>query len=292
MRIEVNGGRLFFDVLGAKLVPDGPRMCERPTLVALHGGPGGDHSYLKHELAPLADIAQLVFPDMRGTGRSDRSSPARWNADSFAGDVRALCDALEIEHPIVLGHSYGGYVAIAYAARFPDHPAKLVLYGTEARPHPEESINAFLRLGGERAARAARRFLDSPDEKTIAAYARECLPLYNRKPEDPNQSSRILGNGEMTMRLLPGELRNIDLTPCLADIRCPTLILAGEDDPACPVEAAAEMASMLAPHLVRFERVACAGHYIINDQPELALKIIRDFIGSFFPARSAPITRI
>jgi len=52
-------------------------------------------------------------------------------------------------------------------------------------------------------------------------------------------------NGEMTMRLLAGELRTIDLTPRLGAIRCPTLILAGEDDPACPAEAAAEMASML-----------------------------------------------
>jgi hypothetical protein len=44
MRIEVDGGRLFFDVLGAKFVPDGFRMIERPTVIALHGGPGGDHS--------------------------------------------------------------------------------------------------------------------------------------------------------------------------------------------------------------------------------------------------------
>jgi fermentation-respiration switch protein FrsA (DUF1100 family) len=59
-------------------------------------------------------------------------------------------------------------------------------------------------------------------------------------------------NGEMTMRLLAGELRTIDLTPRLGAIRCPTLILAGEDDPACPAEAAAEMASMLPAQLVRF----------------------------------------
>jgi proline iminopeptidase len=278
MRIEVDGGRLFFDVVGAKLVPDGPRMKERPTVIALHGGPGGDHSYLKYELSPLADVAQLVFPDMRSTGRSDHTTPERWVADRWGGDVRALCDALEIEKPIVLGHSYGGYVAIAYASRYPEHPGKLILYGAEARPHPEASLAVFKRMGGWRAYRAAKAFFETPDAKTGAAYTRHCLPLYTRKPEDPNKQIRMLANGDLTMHLLRGELRTIDLTPRLSAIRCPTLILAGEDDPACPVEAAAEMASMLPAHLMRFERIADAGHAVIDDQPEVALRILREFI--------------
>jgi pimeloyl-ACP methyl ester carboxylesterase len=87
-------------------------------------------------------------------------------------------------------------------------------------------------------------------------------------------------NGEMTMHLLAGELRTIDLTPRLGAIRCPTLILAGEDDPACPAEAAAEMASMLPAQLVRFERIADTGYSVINDQPEVVLRILREFIAS------------
>ena len=280
MRIEINGGRLFFDVVGAKLVPDGPRMVERPTVVALHGGPGGDHSYLKEELLPLADVAQLVFPDLRSTGRSDRCDPARWNVDSFAEDVHALRDALEIKKPIVLGHSYGGYVAIAYGARYSDAVSKLVLYGTEARPHPEASLEVFRRLGGSKAYEAARNFFKTPNLKNSTRYAEHCLPLYTRKREDPSKQMRMLANGEMAMRLLAGELRTIDLRPRLGEIRCPTLILSGEDDPACPVEAAQEMASMLRAHLVRFERVAAAGHSVVSDQPEVALRILREFIAS------------
>lgn len=95
MRIEIDRGRLFFDVVGAKFVPDGLRMIERPTLIALHGGPGGDHSNLKYELAPLADVAQLVFPDMRSTGRSDPTSSERWSVDRWAHGFPALCSALE-----------------------------------------------------------------------------------------------------------------------------------------------------------------------------------------------------
>lgn len=280
MRIEVGAGRLFFDVIGAKLVPDGPRMKERPTLVALHGGPGGDHSYLKYELSPLEDVAQLVFPDMRSTGRSDRASPERWTVEWWAEDVRALCDALEIERPIVLGHSYGGYVAIAYAARYPDYPGKLILYGAEARPHLAASIDAFQRLGGWRAHRAAKRFFDSPNPKTAVAFGRHCLPLYTRKPEDPHKQVRMLANPELTVHYLRGELRTLDLTPRLSSIRCPVLVLAGEDDPACPIEAVAEMVSMLPARLVRFERIGGAGHSVINDQAERALAILREFITS------------
>jgi proline iminopeptidase len=280
MRIEIDGGRLFFDVLGAKLVPDGFRMIERPTVIALHGGPGGDHSYLKYELAPLADVAQLVFPDMRSTGRSDPASSERWTVDRWAEDVRALCGALEIEKPIVLGHSYGGYVAIAYSARYPDHPGKLILYAAEARPHAADSLETFRRLGGARAYRAAKKFFGAPSLKTGLAFTKHCVPLYTRRPEDPNQQMRMLANGEMTMQLLQGELRTIDLTPRMGSIRCPTLILSGEDDPACPVEAAMEMASLLPAQLARFERISHAGHSVLNDQPELALRILREFIAS------------
>ena len=280
MRIEIDGGRLFFDVVGCKLAPEGSRMVERPTLVALHGGPGGDHSYLKCELEPLAEVAQLVFPDMRGTGRSDPSPPERWNVDRWAYDVWALCEALEIRRPVILGHSYGAYVAIAYASRYVDHPAKLILCGAEARPHPEASVAVFRRLGGSRAYRSAKDFFESPTLETGALYSRDCLPLYNRKPEDPDKPLRMKANGEMTMRLLRGELRTIDLTPRLSSIRCPTMIIAGEDDPACPMEGALEMASMMRPNLVRLERISGAGHSPLNDRPEFVLRLLREFIAT------------
>ena len=71
MHVSVNGVRLFFDVEGAKLVPDGPVMREKPTLLLLHGGPGFDHSIYKPAYSALADIAQIVYLDHRGNGRSE-----------------------------------------------------------------------------------------------------------------------------------------------------------------------------------------------------------------------------
>src|SRR6266508_3068832 len=74
------------------LVPDGPTMCDRPVVLYLHGGPGFDHSFLKHFLLPLQQEAQLVFLDHRGQGRSDESTPDRWNLDTWIEDVQAFCE--------------------------------------------------------------------------------------------------------------------------------------------------------------------------------------------------------
>jgi pimeloyl-ACP methyl ester carboxylesterase len=91
MHVMVNGVRLFFDVTGEKLVPDGLRMHERPTVLLLHGGPGFDHSMFKPAFEPLADIAQVVMLDHRGNGRSDHGDPARWTLEQWADDVMAFC---------------------------------------------------------------------------------------------------------------------------------------------------------------------------------------------------------
>ena len=78
MHALVNGVRLFFDVEGASLVPDGPTMREKPTLILLHGGPGFDHSIYKPRFGELADIAQVVFLDHRGNGRSEPGPRELW----------------------------------------------------------------------------------------------------------------------------------------------------------------------------------------------------------------------
>jgi len=71
MHVLVNGVRLFFDVEGAQFVPDGPAMQEKPILLLLHGGPGADHSTLRPAYSALADIAQIIYLDHRGNGRSE-----------------------------------------------------------------------------------------------------------------------------------------------------------------------------------------------------------------------------
>ncbi len=70
MHTIVNNTRIWFDVDGAGLVADGPVMRHRPTLVLLHGGPGFDHSWFKPDHGQLTDVAQILYVDHRGNGRS------------------------------------------------------------------------------------------------------------------------------------------------------------------------------------------------------------------------------
>ena len=134
MQVDVNGQRLWFDVEGLALVPDGPEMRERPTVLLLHGGPGSfDHSYFKPDFARLSDIAQVVYLDLPGHGRSEWGDPASWSFETCADSVRDFCDTLGIARPVVYGHSLGGFVAMVYAIRHPRHARALVLQSAFAR---------------------------------------------------------------------------------------------------------------------------------------------------------------
>jgi proline-specific peptidase len=280
MRVKVGDVHLYFDVEGAKLRPDGPAMREVPTVLLLHGGPGFDHSIFKPAFSSLADIAQIVYLDHRGNGRSDRDARERWNLNRWADDVRAFCDMLEIERPIVVGESFGGMVAIAYAARHPDHPAKLVLASTAAKMREDRSLDVFEKLGGADARAVAQRFFENPTPQAMAVYVERCLPLYTRRPVGPEMITRSVMNRELTAYFFTGEIHTFDLLPALTRIKCPTLITAGELDPITPIANSEDIAAAIAPGLVRFERFPDAGHGVQRDDPERFFRVLREFIAS------------
>ena len=130
MKARIRGTEIYFDVDGAGLVPDGERMVQRPTLFLLHGGPGGDHVGFKSTVARLVDVAQLVYVDHRGSGRSAASDPSTYTLDENIDDVDALRDYLGLDSICLLGSSYGGMVAQGYAIRYPDRVSNLVLCAT------------------------------------------------------------------------------------------------------------------------------------------------------------------
>ena len=281
MYITVNGARLFFDVDGAKLVPDGPRMRERPTVVLLHGGPGGDHSTFKPAFSHLTDIAQLVYLDHRGNGRSEYGDTANWNLDQWGDDVRAFCDALGIEKPIVLGYSFGGMVAQAYATRHPGHAGKMIFYSTSPKVDREEIYGVFERLGGAKARAVAEARWKTPGPASSAAYIEVCSPLYNQRArKDPDAPLRTLRNDAVAFHFAgpDKETARLDFRAGLAAVQCPTLVMAGEDDPITPISRSEMIVNCLQPHLVRFERFANAGHGVHNDDPDGAFAVLRDFI--------------
>jgi len=158
MHIGVNGTRLWFDVDGPSLVPEGPRMRRRPTVVLVHGGPGSyDHSYFKPHFGHLAGLVQVVYLDIRGHGRSARHDPADWSFEVCADDLRAFCDTIGIASPVVLGHSMGGFIAMLYGARHPGHAGALILQSTMARFDLARLADGFRGVAGAEVAELARR---------------------------------------------------------------------------------------------------------------------------------------
>ena len=273
----MNGVRLFFDVEGAKWVPDGPVLREKPTLLLLHGGPGLDHSSWKPAFSALTDLVQLVYLDQRGNGRSDRSTPEHWTLDQWADDVRSLCEALGIGRPVVMGTSFGGFVAQAYAIRHPGHASRLILSSTGARIRLPLVLERFEARGGAEARMAAERFWTDPGPETLPAYLTQAIPLYNVRPET---STDALRRSIMNLNLLFHFARNgmgFDFRDALASVACPTLVLGGALDPICPIEYQEEIAAAL-PSGARYERFENAGHGVFRDEPERAFAVLREFL--------------
>lgn len=299
MRVQVGDIRIFFETYGAEWVLDGDRMRRRPVVLALHGGPGADATGLRCALAPLAGIAQLVVPDQRGHGRSDRGTPATWNLARWAADVRELCEVTSLQAPVVLGRSFGGFVAQQYAAAYPQHPSGLILMATSPRfPGPEQIVARFREIGGDHAAQVARRDLETLSEQSAAEWARVCGPLLSRNSNpDPAwtraQAARIQ-TPEVNLHFNQGEARTLDLRPALRNVRCPALVIVGEHDPLISVSLAQEIVAAIPDGLARLEVIPGAAHTPETDNPAATFDVIRDFMATLpppHPARSNHPTR-
>ena len=281
MFVTVNGARLYFDVEGPGLVPDGKAMRERPTLLLLHGGPGFDHSGFKPDFSTLTDVAQVVYLDHRGNGRSEHGDPSRWNLAQWGDDVRAFCDVLGIHKPIVFGVSFGGFVAQSYATRHPEHPGKLVLTSTAARPDWNAVFDAFERIGGAQARQIAQDYWLSPTPERRVVYREQCHPLYYTRPaRDPDAAARAIVHDPVNLHFASGEFAAMDFRAALSRIQCPTLVMAGDRDPITPMAFSETIAANLPPQWLRFERFADCGHGIVRDAPAPFFATLRDFIRS------------
>ena len=278
MHVDVNGARMWFDVEGSALVPDGGEMRARPTVVLLHGGPGSfDHSYLKPDFARLAEAAQVVYLDLPGHGRSERGDPKAWSFESAGDAVRHFCDTLGLAKPIVLGHSLGSFVAMVYAVRHPGHARALVLQSTFARFDLDRIVEEFRRAGGdETAAIAGRSYGGDGAPVTPEEWAR-CWKLFGPTVPSDEDRARMVTNMDLNA---PGLalMREFDVLDQLAVIECPTLVCVGELDPITPVAAAREVADALPEDVARLEVIEGAGHFTWKDAPERYWPLLTDFV--------------
>jgi pimeloyl-ACP methyl ester carboxylesterase len=282
MRVDANGTRLWFDVDGSAYVPSGRDLRQRPTVVLVHGGPGGfDHSYFKPDFGRLTAYAQVVYLDLRGHGRSAWGEPAQFTFEDCADDLRAFCDAVGIVRPIVLGHSMGGPIVLLYGTRHPGHAAGLVIQSGFARWDAPRLVEGFRRVGGDRIADCAERSFagepvtDDEDARVFAAFG-------PRVPDD-DQLARRRQNPDLNahgMKLI----RHLDIVDQLVHIDAPTLVSVGDLDPVTPVGAAEEIVAGLPVGLGRLEIVPNAGHFPWLDAPDEYWLPLIDFVRSLTPA--------
>ncbi len=280
MHVEINGARIFFDTVGAKLAIDGEAMVERPSLIVMHGGPGFDHSIMRPYFDRFADTHQVIYLDHRGNGRSTGAAET-WNLDQWADDIHAFCQALGIEKPAVLGLSFGGMVAMAYAARHPQAPSKLVLASTAGRLALQATYAAMERLGGPDARRIAEAFWTAPSAERAAEYISVCMPLYNPSGAVSEQvRKRAIMRTEVMFHFIEGEQASMDLLPGLSAVACPTLVLAGGLDPICPLACSEAIHQALPDGLSELVVFDAAGHGVHRDEPERAEAVLRRYLAA------------
>lgn len=271
MFVSLDGQRVFFDVVGEKFRIDGPRLIERPTLIVLHGGPGFDHARMRPDFDHFADIAQVIYLDHRGNGRSQPSDPRTWSLAQWGDDVKAVCDALGIEKPIVFGQSFGGMVAQAYATRHPGHAAGVVISSSAARMNFAATYAFFERKGGLEARTIAERFWTRFSDEDLDDYVRVCMPLYATKPPaDPDQASRSLRNIHVMRHFSStgGEIHRMDFRAALVGVSCPTLVVGGMEDPITPPQLSEEIAAHLPAGATELHLFKGCGHGPFRDAPE------------------------
>ncbi len=284
MFAAVRGTRLYFDIDGAGLVPDGATMRERPVAMLVHGGPGGDHSGFKPAMGHLAERMQLVYFDHRGQGRSDPADPASYTLDENVADMEALRRHLGLGPVVSIGTSYGGMVAMAHAARYPDAVSHLVLIATAAHGGFIAQAQQIVAQRGTAMQRRVCETLWNGGFRTadeMRQYYEVMGPLYARRHDpaaaEAGRHRAIYAPEPLNRAFGPtGFLRSFDLRDELARITAPTLILAGRHDWICPPALSEEIHRLIANSDLRiFE---ASSHSIRVDEPQAMLDAIVGFV--------------
>jgi proline iminopeptidase len=223
---RVNGTDLFYEIVGTGL----------PCLV-LHGGMGLDHTYFHPWLDPLGDLLQLISYDQRGNGRSSPSSCEDLTFDQLCRDADALRATRNVEHVALLGHSFGGFIALEYALRYPHRVSHLILVGTAPSFDYAEEIQANVQRKNPTAETLAA--VSAPPPATDADFARlwhALLPLYFH-----NYDSVLMERafGQTIYRGAAAACNDTlfavyNVAARLGEIQAPTLVVVGDDDFVCP----------------------------------------------------------
>lgn len=292
MKVKVNGTNLFFDIYGSKLKIEKDCVIEKPTLIVLHGGHGfADHTLYVEFWSRFSDIAQVIFLDQRGCGRSDPAKSSEWNLKHWADDLHVFCQTLEIDNPIIAGVSMGGHVMCEYITRYASHTSGLIFCNTEARFVLDEVCEALKSCAGENVAEVARRQFQNPSAENLAEFGKKVTPYYGKKSYSPEELSRCIKHQEVFLHFCKNEMLKFNYLDELHKINCPTLFMVGADSPTHLLSRAEEMASRIQEKYVHMAIIEDAGGSVYKDQPEEAYKVVREFLGALMCARNDSFER-
>jgi pimeloyl-ACP methyl ester carboxylesterase len=254
-------------------------------LVLMHGGPGADLHTLT-SFRRLADQFTLVFYDHRCNGRSDGADVTTMTWENLTADADALRQAMGFETWAVLGHSFGGYVAIEYALRYPQRLTHLVLLDTGgdhrwSRDHAAKLLEE--RGYSPETVDLARRFLRGQiGPREMFPSLMKLGDAYNPHTK-PSQLPRLMIDGLQT-KLRPEAhiyaaahlVDGWNVMDRLGEIKVPTLVMAGRDDFIYPPEHQEELAAGIPD--ARLVLIDNAGHNPHDEQPKATIAAVRDFL--------------
>ena len=262
-------------------------------LVLMHGGPGLDHVSLT-PFRTLADRYTVVLYDHRCNGRSTGAPVTSMTWENLTADADALRERLGYERWAVLGHSFGGHVALEYALRYPDRVSRLILLDTagDARWSQENAPLVLAdRAYSPKTVAVARRFYSgriAPKDFFRAAF--RLLPAYDHHFSIARTAHGMLA-GAWRMKTRPEALmfggrmmQGWSVMDRLGEIRVPTLVLAGHDDFLFPPESQALLAAGIPDARLRI--IERAGHNPQSERTDVTLAAVADFLAGL-PQRAA-----
>lgn len=223
-------------------------------VIFLHGFPF-DHSIWEPLVPMLRDRARLILPDLRGFGRSpvtDETYTMRLQAE----DIARLMDRLEIEKGVLVGHSMGGYISLAFAQAYPNRLLGLGLVATQSAADSPERRQARYKTA-EAVAHKGARVVASNMVSTLTPKVDLVEPISDLILKAP--SAGIVG-------ALKGMAERSDLTGDLSRIAVPAVVLLGSSDQLLPRERVEMMAQMMPKGWL--VEIPNAGHMLMMEDPQ------------------------
>jgi proline iminopeptidase len=245
----------------------------------MHGGLGVDHSQFREALDPLGEVLRLVYYDHRRNGRSGRPPIETLTLARLAADADALREHLGLEKVAVLGHSYGGCIALQYALRYPQRLSHLLLVGTTAAWDYTDEIVADLPRRTTSAAVVSGLVHVAADDAKFARDQRLVAATLGFRAFDPDRAACLFASTIWSPAACARSrelMADCDVTSRLADISAPTLVLAGCHDFFCPPSQAERLHRGIAgSELVMFED---SGHYPFVEEGEAFRLTVRRWL--------------